>query len=240
MSVNSGLFKSAQKTSASASPVFRCRAAALDERGEDRELVGARPAGQCRQVERLDPARRVEVGRLGDGTQRVAELEAGRRRGDLAVHERQRLEDRGLRLDRPLVAAGEELEEAGLGRAVAVEAAPAAAAPVAGRAGKALEELARREAADRHRGEQVRRARLAPADRAGQAIGPRRGQSADQELQVVAVHPELAGQLIEQLGMSRGILLPHVIDGLDQPGAEEAGPDAVDRGAREVTDSRGR
>ena len=45
---------------------------------------------------------------------------------------------------------------------------------------------------------------------------------------------ELPGQLVEQLGVARRVLVAQVVDRVDQAGAEEQGPDPVDRGAGEV------
>ena len=77
-------------------------------------------------------------------------------------------------------------------------------------------------------------ASLRATDGAGQGVSLGRRDRADQELQVVAVRPELLGQQVEQLGVRRRVVVPHVIDRIDDPGAEEPGPDAIDRRPGEV------
>ena len=70
---------------------------------------------------------------------------------------------------------------------------------------------------------------------AGQLIGLRGRDGADEKFQVELVVGELLGQQVEQFGMAGGaVAADHLVDRLDQAGAEEVGPDAVDGGAGEV------
>ena len=76
-------------------------------------------------------------------------------------------------------------------------------------------------------------ANIGVADSAGfadarEVVGPGRRQDADQELQVVAVRPELARQLVEQAAQLGTGFAVEVIDRFDQADSEEASPDAVD------------
>ena len=63
---------------------------------------------------------------------------------------------------------------------------------------------------------------------AREVVGPRGRQDADQELQIVAVRPELTRQLVEQTAQFRIGLALEVIHRFDQAHAEETSPDAVD------------
>ncbi len=99
--------------------------------------------------------------------------------------------------------------------------------------GEAVEELAGREPPDGHRGKHRRR-RFGLARHARQVVGPGRRQDADQELQIVAVRPELTRQFVEQAAQLRTGVALKIIHRFDQADAEEASPDAVDDGSGEI------
>ena len=57
---------------------------------------------------------------------------------------------------------------------------------------------------------------------------------ADQEFQVVAVRPELAGQQVQELGVRRRVVVAEIIDGVDDARAEKPSPDPVHRRPGEI------
>ena len=237
----------AQNTSEQGLAPVPGRPSALEIGDQAGRLLGRGPPAQGREEELLDPPGRVEVRRLGDRRERRPFLEAGRPRHETAVHQRERLEDRGLRLGRPLLLAGELLEERGAGR-IRHERDPPDRGFLghqANRLGQAGVELLSAQPAHRHPREQARCRKIFAGVQhrnrfvgsgagAAELVGPAQDDGPDQELPVETMVHEAACQRVEKLGVARWVVRPHVVDRVDQADAEEVGPDAVDRRAGEV------
>ena len=214
-------------------------AAVVDVLHQALALLRPRLARQRRQEERLDLAGRVEERRLGDGGQRLAALEAGDVGDELAVHQGQSLRDRGVILG-ALLLGGELRHEDGTRRLDVVEPLVGRRrVAVAGRLHDAVVELLRRQPLHRHAGELANVLLAGISSGAGELVGPGQRDGADQELQVEVVGRELAGQVVEDLGVRRLVLVVEVIDWLDDAQAEKVRPHAVGSRPREVGIVRG-
>src|SRR5262249_50292038 len=71
------------------------------------KFLGAGPPGKRGKVKRLDAIRRVQERRVQESGERLAALQRGGVGDDLAVHQRQGLQYRGLRQGGPLALVGE-------------------------------------------------------------------------------------------------------------------------------------
>src|SRR5205814_1391460 len=98
----------------------------------------------------------------------------------------------------------------------------------------AVEELLGSQSLERHAGEQPRVLLTLVGLLAAELIRLAGGNGANQEFEIKFMGGELAGQLVEQLGMAGRIVGREIVDRIDDAHSEEMPPHAVDGRAGEI------
>ena len=92
----------------------------------------------------------------------------------------------------------------------------------------------RRKPLEGHAGEQPRIFLTLVRLPAAELVRPAGRDGTNQELEIELVGRELAGQLVEQLGMTGGIVGGEIVDRVDDPDPEKMSPQAIDGRAGEI------
>ena len=190
--------------------------------------------------QRFDALGRVQKRRFGHGHQRFALVQVRGVADQLAVHQRQRLQDRRLGLGARHALIGEAIAKlgGGAGQIRQRHAAPRRSALLAKAGGlhDAGKQLIGRHPPQRHAGEAATGRRRSPALVSGSSTDrPAHGRDrANQIVQVKVVQRELPGHLVQQLGMRRRIGLVQVVDRVHEAAAQEMVPQPIDGGAGKV------